>query len=199
MGTLLNEVDARHATLLQLLDDAARRDGRPDPGQARALTDRFLVAASRHASASTRVFLPITRSSQRSEVTGFRSYLAEAKRLERILVKVKAKQYGQAQSVKEPWESVWGAVRRQLEQVLGTERQLVALLDEHLGTEAQDQLSARFNRVFASAPTRPHPHLPHSGPLGSMARMVSSRIDSVWDEIEGRITTLGPQSSGPNH
>jgi len=192
MGSLLNEVDARHRALLQLLDEATRRDRRANPGGARAKTDRFLVAASRHASATTRVFLPVTRTSLSSGITEVRSFVAEAKRLERVLVKAKAKQYGQAQSVNEPWDSVWDGVRRQLERILDMERRLIMLLDERLGTEAQLQLSARFRRAFANSPTRPHPHLPHTGPLGSMARMVSSKLDSVWDEVEGRITTLGP-------
>jgi hypothetical protein len=123
---------------------------------------------------------------RRAEV---RDFLCECKRLERTLVKAKAKQYGQAQSVHEPWSSVWAAVREQLAATARAERRLAAMLGEHLDSEAEARLRERFISAIVSSQTRPHPHLPHTGLAGRVARRLCAKFDLLWDELEGRVTS----------
>lgn len=189
MNTLMSSLDVRHGGLVDLLDRAAARDrANLDPGAARAHTDRFLVATSRHASASVRVLLPTARRTLRPGSVDVRAFVRECRRLERALVRAKAKQYGQAQSVQEPWASVWERVRTQLTTVLALERALVARLGEHLDADAGSHLSGRFDSVVSKSPSRPHPNLPHTGATGWVARGVWGRFDALWDELEGRVT-----------
>ncbi|MDQ4113002.1 MAG: hypothetical protein M3306_18200, partial [Actinomycetota bacterium] len=36
------------------------------------------------------------------------------------------------------------------------------------------------------APSRPHPHLPHTGLSGKVVRRVARPVDAIWDAVEGR-------------
>jgi hypothetical protein len=45
-------------------------------------------------------------------------------------------------------------------------------------------------RVFDAetrAPTRPHPHLPHTGRASLVARRLWAVADAIWDRAEGRV------------
>jgi hypothetical protein len=193
MQILLSEVEERHAALLGLLQRAACRQNTPSkPGEARENTDRFLAAASRHGAATARVLLPeVTRQlpEGRAEV---RDFVRTSRRLERTLVRAKAKQYGQAQTVHQSWNSVWNGVASRLMPTLTAERRLVAMLRSRLGAEHETRLRHQFTLAIATAPTRPHPCLPRTGPAGHLTRLICSRFDAVWDELEGRVTSVAP-------
>lgn len=190
MQTLLSDVDERHAALLKLLQTATHRVTRGQPGEARTNTDRFLAEASRHAAASTRILLPpIARHLQSGRVE-VRAYLRQTRRLEHTLVRAKAKEYGQAQTSRVPWESVWAGVGNHLARTIAAERRLAAMLGEHLDSDDEALLRERFRRAIAAAPTRPHPYLPHTGVPGHVARVVCAKLDALWDEVEGRVTSV---------
>jgi hypothetical protein len=190
MQTLLSEVESRQAALASFLERAAARSCAPaQPGETRMNADRFLAAASRHTATTAGVVLPVVRAHLASGAAEVREFLRECKRLERTLVKAKAKQYGQAQSVHEPWSSVWASVGEQLARTARAERRLVAMLGEHLDHETEARLRDRFARSIGSAQTRPHPHLPHKGIAGQVARRLCAKLDVVWDELEGRVTS----------
>ncbi|MEV5966349.1 hypothetical protein AB0L70_31570 [Kribbella sp. NPDC051952] len=188
MPTLLSDVEERHATLLDLLRTAARRESPAPPGEARMNTDRFLAQASRHAAATTRILLPTFAQHVPAGRKEVRDHLRAIRRLEHTLVKAKAKEYGQAQTVHVPWASVWSGVHNHLTRTIATERRLAAMLGEHLDSGDEARLRDRFTRAIATAPTRPHPHLPHTGVPGQVARLVCAKLDALWDEVEGRIT-----------
>jgi hypothetical protein len=189
MQTLLFEVESRQAALHGLLERAATRSATPQPGESRVNVDRFLAAASRHTAATAGVLLPAVKGQLASGGAEVREFLRECKRLERALVKAKAKQYGQAQSVHQPWSSVWAGVREQLTRTARAERRLVATLGEHLDHETEDRLRDKFARTVVAAQTRPHPHLPHTGLAGRVARRLCVAADHLWDELEGRVTS----------
>ena len=188
MQILLSEVEERHAALVGLLQRAeCRRHTAAIPGELRDNTDRFLAAASRHGAATTRVLLPaVRRHLGRAEV---RDFVRLSRRLERMLVRAKAKQYGGAQTVHHSWSSVWSGVRSRLTQTLAAERRLVGMLSQHLGHADQRRLRTHFAVAVAAAPTRPHPCLPRTGPAGHLTRLICARFDAVWDELEGRVTS----------
>lgn len=190
MQTLLSEVEERHATLLNLLQSAVRRESPGRPGEARMNTDRFLAQASRHAAATTRVLLPSLAQHLPAGRAEVRDHLRAIRRLERTLVKAKAKEYGQAQTVRVPWASVWSGVQHHLTRTITAERRLAAMLGEHLDSDHEARLRDRLAQAIAKAPTRPHPHLPHTGIPGHVARTVCAKLDALWDEVEGRITSV---------
>jgi len=190
MQTLLSEVESRQTALRGFLERASSRTSTPpQPGETRMNADRFLAAASRHTAASAGVLLPAVKGHLTGGRAEVRDFVRECKRLERTLVKAKAKQYGQAQSVQEPWSSVWAAVREQLARTARAERRLVAMLGEHLDSEAEARLRERFASAIGSSQTRPHPHLPHTGLTGRVARRLCAKVDLLWDELEGRVTS----------
>jgi hypothetical protein len=193
MQILLTDVEERHAALLGLLQRAAGRDAGPSrPGQARENTDRFLAAASRHVAATARVLIPAIRRHLHTGRAEARDFVRTSRRLERMLVRAKAKQYGQAQTIHHSWSAVWNAVRGRLMQTLAAERRLVTMLRQHLGVDDQVLLRERFVLAVAAAPTRPHPFLPRTGAAGHLTRIICSRFDAVWDEFEGRSTAHLP-------
>jgi len=190
MQTLLREVESRQTALLGFLERAANRDASAQqPGEMRVNADRFLAATSRHLAATAGVLLPAVKGQLASGGAEVRDFVRECKRLERTLVKAQAKQYGQAQSVSEPWSSVWSTVRDQLARTARAERRLVAMLGEHLDGETEAGLRHRFASAVGSSQTRPHPHLPHTGLAGRVARRLCSRFDLLWDELQGRVTS----------
>ncbi|WP_183097953.1 hypothetical protein [Nocardioides pelophilus] len=189
MTTLRDTVDHHLNALTERLDRAAGEvPDRHRPGEGRACTDDFLVAATQHLTAVIQVVLPAAHHRLSDGRDAAREYLLSAKRLERALVVAKAKQYGQAQNVGRAWAEVWRSVRENLAAVTDLERGLVERLAEIL-TEAETQaLGDRLAAAAPRSPTRPHPHLPHRGFAGSVVRGVWGRADRVWDELEGRVT-----------
>jgi hypothetical protein len=190
MQTLLSDVEERHAALLTLLQTAVHRAAAAQPGDARMNTDRFLAQASRHTAATTRVLLPSVAQHVPAGRAEVRDHLHAIRRLEHTLVKAKAKEYGQAQTVHVPWASVWGGVHNHLARTIAAERRLAAMLGEHLDSGDEARVRERFTRALAAAPTRPHPHLPHTGFPGHVARTLCAKLDALWDEVEGRVTAV---------
>ena len=64
--------------------------------------------------------------------------------------------------------------------------ELVALLDDALSPADQHALAASYRRALEHAPTRPHPHAPHTGALGRIAFRVDALRDRVMDVMDSR-------------
>ncbi|GAB6984878.1 hypothetical protein [Nocardioides pyridinolyticus] len=200
MQTLLHEVESRQAALLGLLGRAANRDsGAHQPGEMRVNADRFLAATSRHLAATTGVLLPAVKDHLAGGDAEVRDVVRECKRLEQALVTAHTKLYGQAQCTSEPWSSVWSTVGDRLARMASTERRLVMTLGQHLDGETEARLRDRFASTVESSQTRPHPHLPHTGLAGRVARWLCRRFDSLWDELQGRVTSEArPRAGDPD-
>jgi|GEM_PF-4881420 len=189
MPSLQDTIDSHLHTLTARLDRAAGRlPGLRRPGDRRASTDDFLVPAAQHVTAVIQVVLPAAQQHLPHSRGTIREYIVAAKRLERALVVAKAKQYGQAQNIGRGWSEVWRSVRDDLAAVTAAESTLVVQLSEVLSTAEAQLLGDRLAAAARRSPTRPHPHLPHSGFAGWVVRGVWGRADRVWDELEGRVT-----------
>jgi hypothetical protein len=176
-------VEATHRSLEERVS-AART---PSPNRPRDTTDAFLAATSRHLAAVEAVLVPRVRKQSPEGALLSVEYLEAARSLEQTLTLVKARLYGEAHAARLPWPRLWGVVQRQLTE---HNRLEVRLVDELIRYDDPADLDGLAQRVFDAetrAPTRPHPHLPHTGRASLVARRLWAVADRAWDKAEGRV------------
>lgn len=66
-----------------------------------------------------------------------------------------------------------------------------ALSDDELGALAQ-----RLEAATASAPTRPHPHVPHT-PFGRLVGRLEAAVDRLRDALDNRVGAIGRPVKAP--
>jgi hypothetical protein len=103
------------------------------------------------------------------------------------LTLVKARLYGEVHAVRLAWPPLWDITQRQLAEHNRLELRLVDGLIRHEEPETLDALAQRVFDAETRAPTRPHPHLPHTGTAGLLARRLWAVADRFWDKAEGRV------------
>lgn len=186
--TLSLTIEATHRSLEQRLDGVlAPTAGRRHARDTYARTDAFLAATSRHLAAVDAVLLPLVAGRARDGTPFVHEYLEQARRLEMTLASLKARLYGEAHAIHLSWTGLWSDVRRELLQHNAMEWTLVGTLVERLEPDALDEVAQRVFRAEVGAPTRPHPHTPHTGMAGRFARRLWARADRFWDAAEGRV------------
>jgi hypothetical protein len=181
--SLAMTVEATHRCLEDRL--TAARSPRPD--RPRDAIDAFLAATSRHLAAVEAVLVPPVRRRVPDGVALSDEYLLMARELEQTLTLVKARLYGEAHAIQLSWPVLLGAVQRQLSEHNRLELRLVDALIQH---DEPGDLDGLAQRVFVSetrGPTRPHPHLPHTGVVSLVARRLWAVADRFWDRAEGRV------------
>lgn len=186
LSSLNTSVEDTHRALTERLAAAAGMEHVPgQPRKAFEAIDVFLAATSRHLNAVESVVLPAAR----KRIAGglVRRYVRASKDLERALVSVKAREYGSAYAVSLRWTDIWADVRTRLDAQQRAERELVTALTATLDGDAESRLTDRLERVEPLVASRPHPHVPHLGLLGLLARRALHVVDSFWDATEGRM------------
>lgn len=189
MSDLVTVVE-QHLTALSERLERATSPAVPDQravGALRANADAFIMAAAQHVAAVSEVVVPAAAKMTPWARASTRTLVCTAKDLERALVVAKAKQYGQAQSVHRSRRDVWTRVATSFDMVASAERVVTRELTMALSVSEMERLGDRLLDVVERTPTRPHPHLPHDGLGGRVTRRICSRMDRVWDELEGRV------------
>lgn len=189
MPKLLTGLAATHEALTQRLAEAETAHQDPDPRRTRDdIRQRvaFLAGASRHVAAVEATLLPVVRHRLPDGSERARALLRQCRRLEVALTQARGKLSGSAYSVRRPWSSLWSDVRRELEATCSLERDCVEALADELGDE-DAEVAARLTAAESQGPTRAHPYLPHSGPVGRIARGLATRVDAFWDTTQGRV------------
>jgi hypothetical protein len=184
--TLAHDLESIHHDLGYRLVLAA--DARPDvrhPRDHYTAIDTFLAAASRHNAAMVDAIAPLVRHLPGGHDLAH-EFLAASRSYEESLAQVKAKLYGSTFAVGRPWPPIWQDVRREFELVCDLERRLAATLLSEEPNDPRD-LGTLLHRAELASPTRPHPWIPHRGPVGRLARAVARRVDRFWDTAEGRM------------
>jgi hypothetical protein len=185
---LVQSTEQTHRALAAGLDTAAVHDYVPgQPRKGVEYADTFLAAASRHLNAVESVLLPTTqkRVSDSDELVD--RFVRASKDLETALVNAKGREYGSAYAVTMSWPEVWAAVRGRLADERELERELARRLSDELDQTELDELVAHLEKAELDAPSRPHPHAPHLGRSGRVARRVLHTVDAFWDTAEGRM------------
>lgn len=178
-------VEATHRSLEERMH--AARAVHPGQARPRDRTDAFLAAASRHLAAVEAVLVPRVRERVPDGVHVSKEYLERARDLEQTLTLVKARLYGEAHAIHLSWERLWGAVQGQLREHNRLEMGLVDALVRYDDPDDLDGLAQRVFDAETHSPTRPHPHLPHTGLFSLVARRVWALADRFWDMAEGRV------------
>jgi hypothetical protein len=186
--TLVRCTEEKHRTLTAELDAAAGHHFVADqPRKGFEYADLFLATTSRHLNAVESVLLPVAQKRIPDGQDLVHAYVHASKDLEVALVNAKGREYGSANSVKMQWPEVWAAVRTRLAQ----ERLLELEIAERLSAELDDaevtDVVERLESSEPDAPSRPHPHAPHLGTKGRIARRMLHAVDSFWDTTEGRM------------
>lgn len=184
---LIRNAERSHSTLAEQLRTAADMKRMPgDPRKGFEHADTFLAATSRHLNAVESIVLPVAHK-RLADQDLVHDYVRASKDLETALVNAKGREYGSAYAVTMRWEDVWAAIRARLEHERDLELQLAEQLSTELEEAEVDALAEHLERAEPDAPSRPHPHAPHLGTRGRIARRVLHAIDSFWDTTEARM------------
>ncbi len=198
---LSRDLEATHVDLRERLDRAHSACTTPDrrqPRAARPAIDQFLRSASRHNAAVLRVMVPATRARPGVGRGEARDLVTQCRRLEVALNQVKAKEYGSIYAVRIPWDLIWSQVRREFELLCRLELPAARHLDTGAPTPTPDW-PTQMHRAELSAPSRPHPWIPHQGLPGRTARAVARRVDAFWDASETRMLPSPPDHRDRAH
>lgn len=187
MDTLVSDTIETHKSLQERLDQA--RDAHPpvDPDHPRdhyPAIDTFLAAASRHNAAVVQVLVPAARKHVPDGGQRSKEFVERSRQFEVALNQVKAKLYGSAYSVRAPWSRLWTAVQAEFDELRALELALASDLAE---ADVPVDWSQKVYDAESTAPSRPHPHIPHQGAAGVVARAVARKVDAFWDAAEGRM------------
>jgi hypothetical protein len=186
--TLAMTVAATHRSLEERLGEATSpHQDRSRPRDAQAAADMFLAATSRHLAAVEEVLVDEVRRVVPHSEQLVADYLEAARDLEQVLSLVKARVYGEVHAASLGWSDLWVRVRTRFDHHNRLENEMVARLAEHGAEDHSDALARAVFEAEIKAPTRPHPLLPHRGPLGHLARKLFAIADRFWDTAEGRI------------
>jgi hypothetical protein len=185
---LVDATERTYRTLADRLEAVAAMEtvpGQPRKGFEHA--DMFLAAASRHLNAVESVLLPVAQKRIADSDDLVHDFVRASKELETALFNAKGREYGSAYAVTMSWPEVWAAVRTHLEQERDLEIELAERLSAELDDTETGELVEHLQKAEPDAPSRPHPHAPHLGTRGRVARRLLHAVDSFWDTAEGRM------------
>lgn len=186
--TLSTSIKVTHSILGARLDRAeSSAPTRERPRDRFPATDTFLASTSRHIGAVNAVLVPEVRRHLSDGAEAAAELVRLSKRLEDAMFQTKSKLYGSTYAIRRPWASIWAEVHERFDDLLQLEEELAARLVEETDEEVRDEMTERIYHAELSAPTRPHPHIPHQGLRGRVARRVALGVDRFWDQAEGRM------------
>ncbi|MDQ4114087.1 MAG: hypothetical protein M3306_23755, partial [Actinomycetota bacterium] len=148
--------------------------------------DQFNAGTSRHLHAVDEALLPAVSAHVENGSALVHEYLPTARHLEVLLFHVKAHEYGSTWETTHDWPTLWGEVEEALVAQEVMEEELVSHLAEEASDDVLVLVAARMTVAERRAPSRPHPHLPHTGLSGKVVRRVARPVDAIWDAVEGR-------------
>lgn len=192
----LQEVVAMTNSMLELALDRTHTGVRelaaparaPEAGRSdrRHETDWFYAITAQHLAAAGDVLLPhICRlPNGRNRVS---AYVDQVRQLEIALRFLKARQYGDGRARHLRPSDVWREIDQLLAEHERLEAENVQLLGAKLTSAHLDKVTEQLLAAEQVAPTRAHPHSPHTGRAGRLAHRFWRLADTTWDDLEGRV------------
>ena len=174
-----------------LLDERLRLSteamhGAVSRGHAVQAADAFFFQTCRHIAAFCDVVLPAVRT-QPAGRQSVKSYVRQARRLERQVSQAKHRVYGGSQVAHMSWTTVWDDLGAEFARLMDLEDLLVAELAARVGPQLAAEYAQRLATAELAGPSRPHPHSLHTGPLAHASRFAWARVDALWNAAEGRV------------
>lgn len=149
--------------------------------QKRQIVDRIIEELSVHAAIEEQVFYPVARAS----VPGTEDIALESLE-EHHVVKWLLSELDDMDPVHERFDAkvtvLMENVRHHVEE---EETEFFPMVREHLGRNELGELGDTLAQAKKSAPTKPHPRMPDSGPANAVAGSISGVVDRVGDNISG--------------
>lgn len=163
----------------------------------RALTDSdgpSLVAVAwlaAHLGASEAVIEPLARRHRAASGTELRDQQRRNRQLHRELRALEQALAGDQLAARINVAACRDRIVRLLAEHAAAEHPLLERLARNMGAEETAVAARRYRAALASAPTRPHPHLPHAMPVISSAlRRAASVRDHALDVMDARHNPL---------
>ncbi len=184
--TLLPGLRETHAQLESRLEFAAASRVAGQPRAERPAVDTFLEAVSRHNGAMLSIVLPTVRNRVEHGAEMCRELVAQYRVVEVVLNQIKGRVYGSTYYATLPWDDLFERARTEFHTLCLMEERLA----EHLRQVASDDDPDWTDLLHAaefSAPSRPHPWIPHQGVPGRAARAVARQADGFFDSTESRM------------
>lgn len=141
-----------------------RRSGAPETLTA---LDTFLAETFRHANAILDVVIP--HIGKRGGLK--HGYIDEMRMFESKVTRAKK------HPAHDPDTDVWDDLTHGHDTLRSLEGHMIERVDALVSDEQMETMARRFREALDTAPTRPHPHLPHTGPFGHVARSWAARSD----------------------
>jgi hypothetical protein len=143
--------------------------------------------ASAHVAATERVLLPVARRhlrpSHRDLVDAVRR---SGVRLAADLRRLEQRHAGDSLAANIDVHGLNAAVLERVTPHRALVAELMARLDEMMPAHEHPAVAAAYSHALAAAPTRPHPHVPHRGPLAAVAFRVDALRDRVLNTLDSR-------------
>lgn len=179
-------LDRDHKMIMQLCRSALDAEGQ-DRWQQLVASDAFLAMGSRHLAAVEDVLYPAIRRRIPDGRARARAHAHEARSIERTMRRILASTYGEVHDLDTPRHELWAEAESLLAAHMRVEADLAAAVERGLPAGGKEALATAYLSHFERAPTRPHPYLPHSSPIGRVARRVWSLADQILDVMDNRM------------
>ncbi len=183
MRDLVEAVRAEHRKVLELGDEILARceEGPVGERRARRVIDALVALESRHEAAEARVLWPVVR-----DVLPEYADLRETARAQERQARRHIYRLHKAAG-REGTEPLAAAVVREVVAHVGMEEsQILPSLAAALSPNDSIRLGLLYQRLSATAPTRPHPRVPAVPGVLSLVGPVAGRVDRVKDLLRIR-------------
>ena len=174
-GQLSAFTDATHGAVLQVLGG-----GEPESGY------MAIARLSAHLAAMQRTVFVATGRRHGGDRGLPGTWLSRARDVEWALRLFECRLAGDMFAAPLPAEVVYQHLEQCLRSYRAAERALVSRAEERLSPADCERLAAEYRAALTRAPTRPHPHGPHTGPLARLAFGMHGAWDRILDGVDSR-------------
>ncbi|HKE51473.1 MAG TPA: hemerythrin domain-containing protein [Actinomycetes bacterium] len=157
-----------------------------EPHRPQVMCETFLATLSRHISAVEDVLYPAVRESRPDGRSASNDQVHAAREIERSMRQLEGSFAGDRYAVATPRAELWTDLVTLFESHVQDEERLTTRLDADLGEAERAELARQLTARHNVAPTRPHPHSPHSRRAGRLTHRLWSLADRAMDAMDNR-------------